>query len=214
MDTVATATRRAVLRAKLDAAYAAMHRAASASVLKGDPLADQLHALADSIEALGEICEASADTQIEIAETLRTQADVVAADAINRVHASGVAILQQLAPRLADLAQSTANERVKIIRLQTILGGSAAVMVGAAVISAFSYGAGYASGRTQGEVAANTISAAMAAGPRAAAAWSMLMANNDPVQALVACKKSVSVTGDGRQFCSMPVWLDRKITPD
>ena len=214
MDTVTTAPRRAELRAKLDTARAAMHRAASASVLKGDPLADQLHALADSIEALGEIYEASADTQIEIAETLRTQADVVVTDAIDQVHASGVAILQQLAPRLADLAQSIANERVRILRLKTILGGSAAVMVGAAVIAAFSYAAGYASGRTQGEAAAHTIFAAMAAGPRAATIWSMLMANNDPVQALAACQKSVAVAGDGRHYCSMPVWLDRKIMPD
>jgi hypothetical protein len=58
-----------------------MHRAASASVLKGDPLSEQLHALADSIGALGEIYQASAATQVEIAEWLRAQAEVAADDA-------------------------------------------------------------------------------------------------------------------------------------
>jgi hypothetical protein len=70
-----------------------MHHAASASVLKGDPLSDQLHDLAESIRALGEIYEASADTQLEIAERLRTQTDAVANDTIERVHGSGKLML-------------------------------------------------------------------------------------------------------------------------
>ena len=82
MDTVSVAKRRDGLREKLDAALGTMHRAASAAVLKGDPLAEQLQALAASIDALAEIYEASADTQLDIADTLRTQADVVATEAV------------------------------------------------------------------------------------------------------------------------------------
>jgi hypothetical protein len=58
------------------------------------------------------------------------------------------------------------------------------------------------------EMSAHTISAAMAAGPGAASAWASLMADNDPVQALTACRKSVSTDVQGRRYCSMPVWLD------
>jgi hypothetical protein len=190
-----------------------MHRAASASVLKGDPLSDQLHALAESIRALGEIYEASADTQLEIAETLRTQADVVANDAIERVHASGVGIIDQLAPRLITVVENVTRARVKSARLRVILGGMAGLLIGLALIAGVSYAAGFASGRSQGEISAHTIAAAMAAGPGAATAWSSLMADNDPVQALAACRKSVSTDANGRRFCAMPVWLDPPTAP-
>lgn len=190
-----------------------MHRAASAAVLKGDPLSDQLHALAESIGALGEIYEASADSQLEIAETLRTQADVVAEEAIERVHASGVGIIDQLAPRLAVVVENTNRARVQTARLRVILGGAAGLLMGLALIAGVSYAAGFAAGRSYGEASAHTIAAAMAAGPGAAMAWSALMADNDPVQALAACKKSVSTDAEGRRFCAMPVWLDPPAVP-
>ena len=116
MDTVSVAKRRDGLREKLDAALGTMHRAASAAVLKGDPLAEQLQALAASIDALAEIYEASADTQLDIADTLRTQADVVATEAVGKVHASGVAIIDQLAPRLAGVVEKATRERLKALR--------------------------------------------------------------------------------------------------
>lgn len=191
-----------------------MHRAASAAVLKGDPLAEQFSALAASIAAMGEIYEASADTQIEIAETLRSEADAAVDEVIEKVHASGLSIIQQLAPRLADLAESTALARLKILRLKTILGGAAGVLIGAVLVAGFTYSAGFASGRAQGESAAHTIAAAMASGPGAASAWSMLMANNDPVRALAACKKSTASDADGRHSCSMPVWIDPPEVPN
>ena len=199
------------MRERLDAALGAMHRAASASVLKGDPLAQQLNALAASIGALGEIYEASAETEIRIAEQLRTQADAVASDAIERVHASGVTILDQLAPRLAAVAERTSRTQALNARLRVILGGTAGLVIGLALVAGVSYAAGFASGRAQGEMTAHTISAAMAAGPAAAAAWGLLMSDNDPVQAIAACRKSVSTDGNGRRFCAMPVWLDSPV---
>jgi hypothetical protein len=54
----------------------------------------------------------------------------------------------------------------------------------------------------------------MAAGPEAAATWSGLMADNDPVRALAVCKKSGSADAHGRRYCSMPVWLDPPTVPD
>jgi len=208
VDTVTTTERRGDLRAKLDAAIGAMHRAASAAVLKGDPLADHLHALADSIGALGAIYEASADTQLEIAEKLRTQTDAVADDAIERVHASGVGIIDQLAPRLAMLVEQTTRARSKAARLRVMLGGMAGLVIALALVAGVSYATGFAAGRSQGEISAHTISAAMAAGPGAASAWASLMADNDPVQAIAVCKRSVATDPHGRRYCSMPVWLD------
>jgi hypothetical protein len=208
VDTVTAGDRRAEVREKLDVALGAMHRAASASVLKGDPLSRQLNALAESIGALGEIYEASADNQLEIAEQLRTQADAVANDAIERVHASGVTIIDQLAPRLAAVVERTSRTEALNARLRVIFGGTAGLVFGLSLVAGVSYAAGFASGRVQGEMTAHTISAAMAAGPAAAAAWGLLMADNDPVQAIAACRKSVSTDTNGRRFCAMPVWLD------
>ena len=213
MDTVSVAARRDGLREKLDAALGGMHRAASAAVLKGDPLAEHLQALATSIDALAEIYETSADTQLDIADTLRTQADVVATEAVGKVHASGVAIIDQLAPRLASVVEKATRERLKALRLRTMLGGAAGLGAAAALIAGVAYSAGFASGRTQGEVSARTIAAAMAAGPAAARDWASLMADNDSVQALAACRKATETDSRGRRYCAMPVWLDPPPAP-
>jgi hypothetical protein len=72
----------------------------------------------------------------------------------------------------------------------------------------FTYAAGLNAGQTRGEEAAHTIQAAMAAGPNAAGTWSILMADNDPVSAMAACRKSIASDADGRRYCFMPVWID------
>jgi hypothetical protein len=214
MDSVSQAAdQRAVLRQRLDEARGEMIRAASAATVKGDPLARLTNALADTMGMLGDIYEASADTQIAINERLRTQAQEVAEEAIDRVHTSGVGIIEQLAPRLAVVVEQTVrkNQRVRLIR--AILGGTAALLVAAGFIVAVAYGCGYASGRAQGAQDGRTIAAAMAAGPTAASVWSSLMADNDPVQAIASCKKAISTDDHGRRYCSMPVWLDPPSAP-
>jgi len=65
MDTVNPGTRRDAARAKLAEAQAAMLQAASAAVVKGDPLAGQLQALALCVGGLTEIYEASEATRLE-----------------------------------------------------------------------------------------------------------------------------------------------------
>jgi hypothetical protein len=97
MDTVSVTARRVTARSKLAEAQAAMLKAASAAVVKGDPLAGQLQALALCVGGLTEIYEASEDTRLEIAHAFRTQTDTVANDAIAKVHASGMSIVEQLA---------------------------------------------------------------------------------------------------------------------
>lgn len=191
MDTVTGGGRRAELRQKLDTALGAMHRAASASALKDDPLAEQLQALAASIGALSAIYEASADTQVEIADTLRTQADAVAGEAIVRVHAAGVGIIDQLAPRLAAVVETVTRAQAQTARLRVLLGSAAVLVLRASLIAGVAYSAGFIAGRSRGEIAAHAIAAAMAAGPGAATAWASLMADNDPVQALAVCRRSI-----------------------
>jgi hypothetical protein len=106
------------------------------------------------------------------------------------------------------LVEQTTRAHGKTARLRVMLGGAAGLAIGLALVASVSYAAGFAAGRSRGEISAHTISAAMAAGPGAASAWASLMADNDPVQALAACKKSVSTDVQGRRYCSMPVWLD------
>jgi hypothetical protein len=125
-----------------------------------------------------------------------------------------VSIIDQLTPRLIEEVQRATRANMKTFRLRTVMFGTAGMMAAVAVVGWLSFAAGESSGVTKGEVAAQTINAAMAAGPGAAAAWSLLMANNDPVQALAVCEKSEDVASDGQHYCPMPVWLDRKITPD
>jgi hypothetical protein len=138
---------------------------------------------------------------------LRTQADTVAGEAIDKVHASGIAIIDQLA-RLAAAVETASRKGLQTLRARTILGGAAGLAAALALVACVSYSAGFTAGRTQGEVSARTIAAAMAAGPAAASDWASLMADNDPAQALAAYRKSVSTDPHGRRFCSMPVWLD------
>ena len=85
------------------------------------------------------------------------------------------------------------------------LSGIIALMV---VGGCLTYGSGYANGLTKGEDNGKVISEAMNAGPGAATAWSAIMALNDPVRALAACKQSITSDDEGRRSCSLPIWLD------
>lgn len=215
MDSLSEATeRRLAVRARLEATRSEMQRAASAATFKGDPAAPIMESFVGALDALGAIYEASAETQIEIVDRLRQGAHEVAEEAIERVHSSGVSMIDQLAPRLAVVVEQTLRADRQQRRLRTILGGIAGILIGAALIAGVSFAQGYGAGRAQGDVEGHTIAAAMAAGPEAAATWSMLMANNDPVRALAVCKQSVSTDAHGRRYCAMPVWLDPPSVPD
>jgi len=206
MDTIAP--RREAARTKLAEAQTAMFQTASAAVIKGDPLAGQLQALALCIGGLTEIFEASEDTKLEIAHIFRTQTDTVAKDAIEKIHASGMSIIDQLAPRLAAAAEQTMRRHIWTMRLRTILWSSGGLIALLIVSGCLTYGTGYTAGRTQGESNGRVISEAMNAGPGAATAWSTIMTLNDPVRALAACKQSITTDDEGRRSCSLPIWLD------
>jgi hypothetical protein len=214
MDSVSRGGRREALHEKIENAQATLRRAAAAAVIHNDPLSEQLRAVAISIGALADIYDASEDTHLEIADTLKSQTERVTRESISQVHASGVSIIEQLTPRLIEEVQRATRANVRTFRLRTVMFGAAGLVAAVAVAVWLSFAAGESSGVTKGEIVAQTINAAMAAGPGAASDWAMLMADNDPVQALAACQKSLGIASDGQHYCSMPVWLDRKITPD
>jgi hypothetical protein len=195
------------LRAKVAETRETFERAASASYLHDDPAKDQLLAMGLAMDAMLQICEINDASQKNVTASLEAQVKEIATKATQQ-------LVEQAGPDVADAIESATRFHLKTVRLRSLLGGAAGVLVGAALIAGFSYSAGFRSGQTHGEVAANTIAAAMASGPAAASDWSSLMADNDPVQALAACKRSISVGSDGRHYCSMPVWLDRYIRPN
>jgi hypothetical protein len=208
MDTVIPGARREVTSANLAEAQAAMLHAASAAAVKGDPLAGQLQALSLCIGGLTEIYEASEQTRLEIAHTFRTQTDTVADAAIEKVHASGMAIVQELAPKLSAITEETLRKNIWMMKLRTVFWGAGGIIALMVVGGCLTYGSGYANGLTKGEDNGKVISEAMNAGPGAATAWSAIMALNDPVRALAACKQSITSDDEGRRSCSLPIWLD------
>jgi hypothetical protein len=212
LDTLTAAARREVLRDKLDAAVQAITMVATSASLKGDPLTDLLKALGVAIEGLAEIYEASAETQQEIAGALTAQAGTTARAAtqetLTNIRAAVPGIMDQLAPQIAGRIEAAVNRQAWTMRLRTVFFGGTTLIAGFLVLGMVSYGAGYASGRTNGELLGHTISAAMAAGPEAAAKWASLMAWNDPTKGLASCKRSIQADTNGRRYCAMPVWLD------
>jgi hypothetical protein len=198
MDTV---TPLDALRAKAAEAREAFERAASASFLHDDPAKDQLLAMGLAMEAMAQICEISEASQGNFTASLDSRIGEIAEKATEQV-------VERSGPQMVDAIERSTRFHLKTVRLRTILGGVAGVLIGAVLIAGFSYSAGFASGRTQGEIIGNTTNAAMRFGPQAAAAWSLLMAYNDPVSAMSACKKSISTDANGRHYCLMPAWIE------
>jgi hypothetical protein len=156
------------LRAKVAETREAFERAASASYLHDDPAKDQLLAMGLAIDAMLQICEINDASQKSVTASMEANIKEIAGKATQQ-------LIEQAGPDVAEAIESATRFHLKTVRLRSLLGGAAGVLVGAA--------------------------------------WSSLMANNDPVQALAACKKSVVMASDGRHYCSMPIWLDRQINP-
>jgi hypothetical protein len=208
MDPISPASRREALHEQITEAQMVLRRAAAAAALKNDPLAEQLQALAVCVGALSDLYQASEATQINIANTLKTQTGTIAHEAIDRVHASGMDIVKQLAPQLANAADRTMRQKITALRIRSIVGLGLALALAILLPSLFTYAAGLNAGRFQGEVASHLISVAMMSGPTEAIAWGQLMQDNDGATAMAACRKSMQQDADGRHYCFMPVWTD------
>lgn len=195
------------LRAKVEETKEAFDRAASAAFLHDDPAKDQLVAMGLAVEAIFEICEASDRSQRTATATLAAQLSDIARDASQK-------LVERTGPQVANVIERATKFQLQTVRRRTVFSGIAGILIGAALVAGVSYIAGFASGQAHGELVGNTIAAAMAAGPEAAAAWAGLMKDNDPVRALAICKQAVSTDAHGRRYCAMPVWLDPLTVPD
>lgn len=208
MDPISPAARREALHEQITDAQMVLRRAAAAAALKSDPLAEQLQALAVCVGALSDLYQASEATQINIANTLKTQTGAIANETIDRVHASGMDIVNKLAPQLANAADRTMRQTITTLRIRSIVALGLAFALAILVPSLFTYAAGLNDGRFQGEVASHLISVALKAGPAEAIAWGQLMQDNDGASALAVCRKSLQQDAGGRHYCLMPVWTD------
>ena len=73
------------------------------------------------VGALSDLYQASEATQIDIANTLKTQTGAIAKEAIARVHASGMDIVNKLAPQLANAADRTMRQKITTLRIRSIV---------------------------------------------------------------------------------------------
>jgi hypothetical protein len=208
MDPISHAARREALHEQITDAQMVLRRAAAAAALKSDPLAEQLQALALCVGALSDLYQASEATQIDIANTLKTQSGAIADEAIKRVHASGMEIVNKLAPQLVSAADRTMRQKITTLRIRSIVFLSLAFALAILVPNLFTYAAGLNNGRFQGEVASHLIAVAMKASPAEAIAWGQLMQDNDGASAMAACRKNLQQDAGGRHYCLMPVWTD------
>ena len=200
--------------AQFERAVNALKASAQLAQLTDDPAAGGLTAMVRVMESLAAQFAVREAERQELARSLQWQADRIADEAQARVQASGVAIIDQLAPELSRLVQRTVHQRLWSIKLRTLLSAAGAGVGLAVVIFALSYGAGYATGRQDGLLSARTIAAALTAEPQAAAGWARLMAINDPIAALTACRQHTARDARGRRYCILPVWLDPAPAPN
>ena len=199
--------------AQFERSVDALKASAHLAQLTDDPAAGGLAALVRVMECLAAQFAVREVERQELLRSLQLQADRIADEAQARVQASGVAIIDQLAPELSRLVQRTVQQRLWTVKLRTVLAAAGGAVGLAAVIFALSYGAGYAAGRQNGLLSAQTIAAALTAEPQAAAGWARVMAANDPVAALAACRQHIVRNARGRRYCAMPVWLDPPAVP-
>ena len=129
MDPISSASRREALHEQIADAQMVLRRAAAAAALKSDPLCEQLQALALCVGALSDLYQGSEATQIDIAYTLKTQTGAIADEAITRVHASGMDIVNKLGPQLANAADRTMRQKITTLRLRSIVFLSLALVL-------------------------------------------------------------------------------------
>jgi hypothetical protein len=208
MDTVAADSKRETLRQRVEEAKAALLNAADASVIRNDPLCQHLNALALSVGAHYDIYCATEEAQQNVAKNVRRHAEILTKGALGAVRESMASLTKELGPQLLKAALPATQQALLFIKYRTIYWALLAMAALIVLSGMLSYAVGLNHGRYEGETAAHAIQAAMAAGPNAATDWALLMANNNPVPAMSACRKSIQADADGRRYCFLPVWLD------
>lgn len=103
---------------------------------------------------------------------------------------------------------SLEQHRLRLDRKTSIMAGGI-VVTGLILAGVGGYWAGWSSGTQESRVIEHEVAAAaLASGPKGAAAWAKLMRNNDPVAALDQCSGVAIWSTNGRHACSVPLWID------
>ncbi len=199
--------------AAFDHSVSALRDSAQLARLTDDPAAPALEAMVRVLGSAARQFQLRDRERKEIAASLESRARRIAEDATKQIQASGTTIIERLAPELSRLVERSIRQRLWTVRIKT-LATACGMAVGLSIACfAFGYGTAYKTGHNDGLLEGKVIAAAMATGPQAAATWAQLMALNDPVQAMKACRSGVSTDAQGRRYCAMPVWLDPPAAP-
>ena len=199
--------------AAFDRSVSGLKDSAELARLTDDPAAPSLVALLRVMESMAAQFRLRDRDRQAMAVALEQRVAKIRDEAMARVEASGANVVEKLAPDLSRLLERSVRQRLWTVRMRTVLI-SAAGGIGLVLLSlGAGYGIGFQTGQTTGLNDGKTIAAAMAAGPAAADSWASLMADNDPVPALKACRRSGGHDASGRHYCLMPVWLDPPSAP-
>jgi hypothetical protein len=211
MDSVERGSGRDLLRRKVAHAQELLQRAAAAAA-HGDPVAPQLQAILYTLSTMTDISDDMRGTQTQFQGMLKANTEAIGKITPELAHSSALSITKELGPQLIHAALPTMRQALQTLRLKTLALSTMALVALCVVVGILTYTAGLSAGRNDGEIASQTIQAAMKAGPVAALDWALLMANNNPGPELAACRKNIATDEYGRRSCSMPVWLDPPLT--
>lgn len=108
--------------------------------------------------------------------------------------------------------QALEQHRLRLDRKASLLAGG--VVAASLLLTGLGgYWWGWSGGRQSVAVLEQDVATAFQSGPDAAGAWLRLMRNNDPTQALAQCSGNAVWSSNGRQACSVPLWIDGPGTP-
>ena len=113
----------------------------------------------------------------------------------------------------ASMRDATVKHRLRLEWKTSLIAGGVAVVC-LILGGGGGFWFGWSSGRASVETMERQIATAFQAGPDAADVWLRLMKNNDPRQALSHCSGSAVWTDNGRQACSIPLWIDGPGVPE
>lgn len=199
--------------AGFDRAVNGLKDSAELARLTDDPAAPGLQALVKVMESMAAQFRLRDRDRQAVAGALEQRVAKIRDEAMAQVEASGAQVVEKLAPDLSRLVERSIRQRLWTVRINTVLVSAGTALLLILGSFAAGYGIAYKAGRNDGLVDGKTIAAAMAAGPDAASAWSVLMATNDPVRAMKACRAGGVRDDRGRHYCAMPVWLDPPSAP-
>lgn len=188
-------------KAEIEASLAEVPKAAmEAGILPGDPLHPLIGALTRLAKAVG-----------DGTEPLTRQVQATADAEADRLTARAAELERQSAKRLTAVIEQ-AGSRAAGVERAVRWRAAALIACAVAVVGAGGAAGGFAVGWRQGQAAVavteREVAEAFRYGPGAAAAWATLLRNNDPEEAVRACRALALEATGGRRACYVPLWIE------